>query len=180
MNKSAKSLKLTNTLKWYPILSDDLTNKKFTFKTYMKANIQDNKKISQLVEHLQQIYPLNDCKFKRVKKLLNDGNKFEILLTVKELYKGIPEQFETTLSDISEIDLPIDKIVTKEQCDLVQQYWPISFHLNKYIESLLDGSFMSNDLTHKCDSYARLVLNLAKYYKCTSAAIIVDPIKGRF
>ena len=119
---------------------------------------------------------MNDCKFKRVKKVLNDGNKFEILLTVKELYKGIPEQFETTLSDISEID----KIVTKEQCNLVQQYWPISFHLNKYIESLLDGSFMSNDLTRKCDLYARLVLNLAKYYKCTSAAIIFDPIKGRF
>jgi hypothetical protein len=84
----AKRLKINDSLKWYPILSNEYFNKNFTFKTYMKASIEDNKKISFLVEKLQQLYPLNDSKFKRVKKLDQESNekinKFEILLTFED------------------------------------------------------------------------------------------------
>ena len=104
----------------------------------MKASIVDNKKISNLVEQLHQLYPLSDTKFKRVRKLLTETNKFEILLTQKDAYKGVPDHFSSSLSDIGEIELPTDKILTKEQFNIVSKYWPISFHLNKYIESLLE------------------------------------------
>jgi hypothetical protein len=181
----AKRLKINDSLKWYPILSNEYFNKNFTFKTYMKASIEDNKKISFLVEKLQQLYPLNDSKFKRVKKLDQESNekinKFEILLTLKETYTGVPESFQSCLSNITEIELPDDKILTKEQSKIASKYWPISFHLNKYIESLLDNSFMNQDkdLLYKCNVYTKLALNLAKFYNSSSAAIIVDPKSGK-
>jgi hypothetical protein len=176
-----KRFKISNPIKWLPILSDEYTKKTFTFKTYMKATIIDNKKISFLVEQLHQLYPLTDSKFKRVRKLLTETNKFEILLTHKELYDGVPDHFSSALSNINEIELPVDKVLTKEQFNIVSKYWPISFHLNKYIESLLDNSFMISDTdnVHKCDKYARLTLNLAKLNKSLSAAIIVDPRNGK-
>jgi len=127
----AKRLKINDSLKWYPILSSEYFNKNFTFKTYMKASVEDNKKISFLVEKLQQLYPLNDSKFKRVKKLDQESNE--------------------------------------------------KIHLNKYIESLLDNSFMNQDkdLLYKCNVYTKLALNLAKFYNSPSAAIIVDPKSGK-
>ena len=175
-----KRLKISNPIKWLPILSDEYTNKTFIFKTYMKASVVDNKKISFLVEQLHQLYPLTDSKFKRVRKLLTETNKFEILLTQKESFNGVPDHFSSSISNISEIELPIDKILTREQFNIVSKYWPISFHLNKYIESLLDNSFTINDkeIALKCDRYARLSLNLAKLNKSKSAAIIVDPRNG--
>lgn len=175
-----KRLKVSNSIKWLPILGDEYSNKTFTFKTYMKASIVDNKKISNLVEQLHQLYPLSDTKFKRVRKLLTETNKFEILLTQKDAYKGVPDHFSSSLSDIGEIELPTDKILTKEQFNIVSKYWPISFHLNKYIESLLDNSLMSSEknVHHKCDMYVKLALNLAKLNKSSSAAIIVDPRNG--
>lgn len=179
---NVKRLKVSDSIKWIPILADEYLNKTFRFKTYIKASIEDNKKISSLVEDLQRIYPLNDCKFKRVKKLVIPNekvNKFEILLTQKELFTGVPDVYASCLSNISEIELPVDRIVTKEQFNLVSKYWPISFHMSKYIESLLDGSFMNHhDFMFKSDLYIRVCLNLAKFFKSKSAALIVDPKTG--
>jgi tRNA-specific adenosine deaminase 3 len=188
MSSSCKRIKLKENIKWNPILAKDYLNTDFKFKKFLIADVNDTKKLSFAVAKLQELYPLTDItKFKRVKKLLpepeankttNTKDKFQVLLCPKENYKGLPNEFDTVLANVNELDLPADKILTKKQFDIVsKKYWPISFHLDKYIESLLDRSYFNkapNELV-KYDFYARITLELAEHFKSRSAALVVDP-----
>jgi tRNA-specific adenosine deaminase 3 len=187
MSSACKRIKLKENIKWSPILAKEYLNTDFKFKQFLIADVNDVKKLSFAVSKLQEIYPLTDItKFKRVKKLIpttqeleaNNKAKFQILLCPKENYKGLPNEFDDVLVNVNELDLPVDKILTKKQFEIVsKKFWPISFHLDKYIESLLDRSYfnkVSNELA-KYDFYARITLELAEYFKSRSAALVVDP-----
>lgn len=181
MSSSAcKRLKLSDCIKWNAILPDEFLNTVFTLNTFMIADVKDNKKLSLLINLLQQVYPLtNQNKFKRVRKLESlDKSVMQVLLCPKETFKGLSNGLGDNLENLSEIDLPIDKILTRKQYDLVvKNHWPVNFHLDKYIESLLDKSFMQKNesLMLKHDFYSRLTLELAQFSKSTSAVLIVDP-----
>lgn len=188
MSSIAKKPKIDAKLKWTAILADEYFVDKFTCKSFMKAEIHDNKLLSSLINKLQEIYPLSSYKFKRVKKVERKTgetqDKYEILLSEKVEYNGLPENLRQTLFNVSDVNLPIDKILTKKQFDIVSKtFWPCSFHLNKYIESLIDQSFfqskLNTQLVESCDFYARLALKLAVFKKAKTAAIIVDPRTDR-
>ena len=173
-----KRLKISDTLKWKPILSNDYSILKFNLKKFIIADVSDSKNLSYLVTKLQNVYPLlNDVnKYKRVRKL--DNNKFEVLVCEKDDYKGFSDDMYSHLLNVRELDLPIDKILTKKQFDLVSKsYWPMAFHMNKHIESLLDQSYFTKNesMCLKIDYYARLVVELALYFRSKSAALIVNP-----
>lgn len=176
MSSSCKKIKLQQTIKWKPIIGDEYLTTKFNFKKFLIADIKDSKKISLLVNKLTDLYPISnyDPKFKRIKK---SESKLQIILSEKDKFKSLPNEIQDILDNINEIELPIDKILTRKQFELVSnKYWPINFHLNKYIESLIDLSFMKNEseiIMH--DFYSRLVLQLGESKKSHSAALIVDP-----
>ncbi len=178
MGTPAKRLKPNNKLRWTAILADEFFIENFTLKTFMKAEVCDNKLLSSLITKLQDIYPMNNnYRYKRVKKL---SDKFEVLLTEKENFTDLPKEFDGKLKNVSKIELPTDKVLTKKQFDLVSKsFWPCSFHFNKYLESLIDKTFFesasNSRLIDACDTYARLVLKLAVFNKSKSAAIVVDP-----
>ncbi len=174
-------------MKWTPILSPEYTNTTFTLKPFMIADVKDNKLLSTLIAQLQKEYPFNDqFRYKRVRKVELPTNasdeakkapNFQVLLTSKEEFQGLPPEIEQSLVDLREYELPIDRILTRRQYDLTtKNYWPLQFHLDKHIESLLDGSFMTknNDLMVKYDFYATLALDLAKFFDSKSAAVLVD------
>jgi tRNA-specific adenosine deaminase 3 len=174
----AKRLKLSEKIKWKPILSNDYSILKFNLKKFIVADVLDNKNLSYLVNKLQNIYPLlNDVnKYKRVRKLEN--NQFQVLVCEKDDYKGFSDDLYSHFLNIRELDLPIDKILTKKQFDLVSKsYWPMAFHMNKHIESLLDQSYFTKNesMCLKSDYYSRLVVELALFFKSKSTALIVSP-----
>ncbi|RMZ94248.1 putative inactive tRNA-specific adenosine deaminase 3, partial [Brachionus plicatilis] len=139
------------------------------------SNSHNNKKVSYLVNKLTDLYPVSGYapKFKRIRK---SNSKLQIILSEKDKFGDLPDDIKNILDNFIEIELPVDKILTKKQFEIVSsKYWPINFHLNKYVESLLDLSFMKNEceiLNH--DFYSRLVLDLSETKKSHSAALIVD------
>jgi tRNA-specific adenosine deaminase 3 len=159
-------------------LSKEYTNTDFTLKPFIIANVKDNRRLSHIIQSLQNVYPLSDqIRYKRVRKLEDSNPRFEILIAIKNEFKGLSDELCKDLENVRELELPIDKILTKKQYDLTtKQYWPISFHMDKYIESLLDKSFMNknDDLMIKFDYFMRLALDLAKFFKTISAAVLVD------
>ncbi len=186
MSSTCKRIKLSETIKWNPIIAQEYLNMSFTFKTFLIANISDPKKLSSAVAKLHEIYPLKDyySKFKRVKnvnfsKSTGETKKiFQVLLCPKEEFVGLPKELENALTNLSEHNLPIDKILTKNQYELVNKTnWPMSFHLDKHIESLLDknNKFFSDEQKLKYDFYMRTTLELAESLRVPSAALVVDP-----
>ena len=179
MCSSAKRLKLDNNkLKWNAVLADEFVTTKFSYVTFLKAQVIDNKMISFLVESLNQLHSLSHLKFKRIKKLLaapSSPPTFELLISAKNDFKPLPANLNDMLTNLSEIELPVNNILTKEQFEIVsKQYWPVSFHLNKYIESLLDQSYFNKQVLDKLDFYSKLALHMAVFKQSRSAAIIVD------
>ena len=181
--QASKRLKSKDFLKWDPVLADEyLKRSDFKMSTYVVAEITDCKKLSFLIDALQIKYPLEDKKFKRVRQVPNTGagvKKFEILVAVKADFGDLPEEIASLLGAQRELDLPEDKIYTREQFEIVSKtYWPVSFHADKYIESLLDKSFVNKArelFQVQSDHYMRLAVKLAQYHRAASAAVIVDP-----
>jgi tRNA-specific adenosine deaminase 3 len=184
---ASKRLKLRQPIKWEAIVGDEYHIVNFTLKTYIAAQARDNKKLAWLIDNLQKLYPLgeDENKYKRVRKLINNSaNKnpqtpvYDVLIASKDKFSGLPIQVSDALHELKELELPVDKVLTCKQFESVsRQYWPLSFHANKRIESFLDGSYWSSHstLAFKSDYYSRLALRLAQFYKSNSAAIIVDP-----
>jgi len=177
MSSACKRLKINDVIRWKPILANEYLLNEFTFRKFMIAEIKDAKQVSQVIQKLHQVYPLSEqFRYKRVRKLLD--NKFQILLCLKEAFTGLPSDIEDNLDCVHEIDLPINKVLTRKQYESVSKtYWPLSFHLDKYVESLLDRTYFSKNesIMQTYDFYARLVLELAEHFKSPSAALIVDP-----
>lgn len=176
---SIKRLKTRELIKWTPVLSPQYTNLVFTLEPFMVANVKEKKSLSEIVSQLQSLYPLDDrIKFKRVRKLDNEkAPSFQVLLCPKQYYKGLPDGLSQKLDDVREVELPADPILTRAQYDLTtKNYWPLQFHLDKHVESLLDRSFMTKnpDLMLNYDMFTRIALDLAKFFNTHSAALVVD------
>lgn len=176
----AKRLKTSKLISWQPILNDDYLRTEFHLEPYMVADIRDKKQTTTLIKDIQEIYPL-ESQFKRVRAIGKD--LLQILITEKKHFKGLGNDLESKLTNLSEIKLPTDRILTRKQFDLVTaSYWPIQFHPDKRIESMLDRtSFEKTEekLIIRSDYYSRLVAELAQFYGSTSAALIVDPQRDK-
>lgn len=176
-----KRLKTVKIIGWKPILCDDYLRTEFNLDTFIIGDVKDKKQISKLIQYLQETYPLPDnLKFKRIK---NDKSldSYQILISHKQNYKGLAHEFNSVESSSREMQLPIDRVFTRKQYEIVSKYWPLQFHIDKRIESLLDMSFERNEenLMIRSDFYTRLVVDLAIHYKLPSAALIVDAKKDR-
>lgn len=177
-----KRPKLSKIIRWQPILSDEYSCDEFQLEPFIIADIKDAKEISKAIRALQETYPLSSSlKYKRIR-----GNKApelnSVLISEKRSYKGISDELTSTLSSIREVELPTNKIHTRKQFDIVsKKYWPLQFHIDKRLESLLDSSFEKEEenLMLRSDFYSRLATDLAIFHHSSSAAIIVDPKKDR-
>lgn len=73
---------------------------------------------------------------------------------------------------------------TKLQAGEASKIWPVNFHPDQTIESLLDGSVFDEDCLHAIERIMSLVIEAARLEaigdeRCTGAAAVVDPEDGR-
>ncbi|XP_011700873.1 PREDICTED: probable inactive tRNA-specific adenosine deaminase-like protein 3 [Wasmannia auropunctata] len=73
---------------------------------------------------------------------------------------------------------------TKLQAGEGSKIWPVNFHPDQTIESLIDGSIFDEDCLHAIERIMSLVIETARLKavgddRCTGAAAIVDPEDGR-
>ncbi|KAL6423370.1 hypothetical protein ACFW04_010168 [Cataglyphis niger] len=73
---------------------------------------------------------------------------------------------------------------TKFQASAASKIWPVNFHPDQTIESLIDGSIFDDDCLHAIERIMSLVIEAAKLeavgdVHCTGAAAVVDPEDGR-
>lgn len=177
----SKRLKVGQIFCWQPILGDDYLRAEFRLEPFIVADIKDKKLTSFIVSNLQEIYPLsNILKYKRVR--VNKSNSLQVLITEKKKFNGLSDKLNSNLDNFQELELPVDRVLTRRQYDLIAaKYWPMQFHSDKRIESLIDKSFekIEENLILRSDFYSRLLLDLAQHYKSCAAALIVDPKNDR-
>ncbi|XP_071581261.1 probable inactive tRNA-specific adenosine deaminase-like protein 3 [Temnothorax nylanderi] len=73
---------------------------------------------------------------------------------------------------------------TKLQASEASKIWPVNFHPDQTIESLIDGSIFDENCLHAIERIMSLVIEAARLEtvgdeRCTGAAAIVDPEDGR-
>jgi tRNA-specific adenosine deaminase 3 len=165
-------------IKWLPILSDELSTTNLKLHPYYMTNIKNRSQTQFIIKRLNEIYPFVDRPFKRI-KATKEENKLEVLVARDdEKFNGIPSDIQVYLTDLSKIELPESKIITRKQYEIAANYWPVTFRENQYLESLLNDKW--NDLTTNReleyhDYHSRLVLKLSNHNSNKSAALIVDP-----
>lgn len=175
----SKRFKL-DTIKWYPILSNDLLTTKLVFKTYYIGDIVDIKQANFINQRLSELYPLKNIQYKRIKKtLINGKDVSQVIITDSSVDEtlNIPSDLEKYIKNMSQASLPTLDVKTRKQYNLVSTYWPLKFHENKEIELLVNNKFNSsneNKELHMHDKYARLIYRLFKKIN-KSIALIADP-----
>jgi tRNA-specific adenosine deaminase 3 len=73
---------------------------------------------------------------------------------------------------------------TKLQASEAAKIWPVNFHPDQTIESLIDGSIFDENSLNAIERIMLLVIEAAKLEaigdeRCTGAAAVVDPVDGR-
>ncbi|XP_011873322.1 PREDICTED: probable inactive tRNA-specific adenosine deaminase-like protein 3 isoform X2 [Vollenhovia emeryi] len=89
----------------------------------------------------------------------------------------LEEKFEVT-------KVPAKAPKTKLQASEASKVWPVNFHPDQTIESLIDGSIFDEDCLNAIERIMSLVMEAARLEtvgdeRCTGAAAIVDPEDGR-
>lgn len=89
----------------------------------------------------------------------------------------LEEEFQVT-------KVPAKAPRTKLQASEASKIWPVNFHPDQTIESLIDGSIFDEDCLHAIEGIMSLVIEAARLETvgddcCTGAAAIVDPEDGR-
>ncbi|KYN04172.1 PREDICTED: probable inactive tRNA-specific adenosine deaminase-like protein 3 [Cyphomyrmex costatus] len=73
---------------------------------------------------------------------------------------------------------------TKMQANEASKIWPVNFHPDQTVESLIDGSIFDDDCLCAIERIMSLVIEAARLEavgdkRCTGAVAIVDPVDGR-
>lgn len=184
-----KRLKSSKLISWQPILSDDyLRTEPFRLEPFVVADIKDTKQTSALIKELHEAYPFDNQpnQYKRVRGVSGvkgSSSLLQIIISEKKHFKGLTNELESKVANVTELKLPVDRILTRKQYELVvANYWPIQFHPDKRVETLLDRKTfekVEEKLLIRSDFYSRLVADLAQFYKSPAAALIVDPKKDK-
>jgi len=126
-------------IKWYPILASEFYLTEFPKKTFYIATVNDKSKIPILLSHFNQVSPIHEYSFKRVrnKKIENEDQIADILISESDKLKEIPNDLDKYLTDLRQIELPCYNPKTRSQFSLISKEWPISFHFDKEIEILI-------------------------------------------
>lgn len=167
-------------IKWLPILSDEILTTNLKYHFYYVTNIKNRHQTQIIVKRLNEIYPLIDSPFKRIKATKVE-NKLEVLVARDdEKFNGIPSDIQDHVNDIYKIELPENKIITRKQYEKAAECWPLIFRENHYLESLLNDKFNDSSINRELEShdfYSRLVFRLSNQNSNKSATLIVDPVK---
>ncbi|KAL6261515.1 hypothetical protein P5V15_006603 [Pogonomyrmex californicus] len=197
--KNVKASKMeTATRSWTarPILSRDFMEVPPLQEVYIGI-LKQRKDTSKAIKNITAILP----GFAHLKRCFNGklllaplrsdkslGEKGEnIFLDEEQLKTQLKERgFELSLLEekFQVTKVPAKSPKTKSQASEASKIWPVNFHPDQMIESLIDGSIFDEDCLHAIERIMLVVIEAAKSEaignkRCTGAAVIVDPEDGR-
>lgn len=197
--KSVKARKTeTATRNWTmrPILGSDFTEVPPLQEVYVGV-LKQRKDTSTAIKSISAVSPgfahLKRCS--NGKLLLaplrsdesSDEKGHDISLSENQLKAQLKERgFDLSLLEetFQVTKVPVKAPRTKLQASEASKIWPVSFHPDQTIESLIDGSIFDEDCLNAIERIMSLVTEAARLEavgdeRCTGAAAIVDPEDGR-
>ncbi|CAI5444824.1 unnamed protein product [Caenorhabditis angaria] len=121
-----------------PILSPTFTNLSIETTKFVALKLEDKRSIGKIIKNLKEL-PENLRHLKRV------GKNGQILIaeTIEEAEFAVDEEFRNSLEKVV---VPSTKPITRAQFEIAKHIWPTSFHPDKYLDSLIDGTFKTPEL----------------------------------
>lgn len=197
--KSVKACKMeTATRSWTarPILSSDFTEVSPLQEVYVGV-LKQRKDTSTAIKSISAILPgfahLKRCSNGKLllAPLRSNESSCEkghgISLSENQLKTQLRERgFDLSLLEekFQVTKVPAKAPRTKLQASEAAKIWPVNFHPDQTIESLIDGSIFDDDCLCAIERIMSLVIDAARLEtvgdeRCTGAAAIVDPEDGR-
>lgn len=199
--KSVKASKTetTTTRSWTakPILGSDFTEVLPLQEVYVGV-LKRRKDTSAAIQNISAVLPgfahLKRCSNgKLLLAPLSSGetsradDEEDITLGENELKNQLKERgFDLSLFEdkFQVTKVPAKAPRTKFQAGEASKIWPVNFHPDQTIESLIDGSIFDDDCLHAIERVMSLVIEAARLEavgdeRCTGAAAVVDPEDGR-
>lgn len=198
MSKSAKVNRMDTIRSWTakPILGSEFTEPLMLQEVYVGL-VKQRKNTSVTIQSISAILPgfhhLRRCSNGRllIAPLRPDEssstNEHENILSEDELKNQLKEKgFDISLLEdkFHLTKVPAKAPRTKSQASEASKVWPVNFHPDVTIESIIDGSVFSEENLHVIEGIMYLVIEAARLEAvgdegCTGAAAVVDPEDGR-
>lgn len=197
--KSVKARKMESTTRSWtarPILGSDFTEAPPLQEVYVGV-LKQRKDTSTAIKSISAVLPgfahLKRCSNGKLllAPLRSDESSREkdhgISLNENQLKTQLKERgFDLSLLEekFQVMAVPVKTPRTKLQASEASKIWPVNFHPDQTIESLIDGSIFDEDCLHAIERIMSLVIEAARLEavgdeRCTGAAAIVDPEDGR-
>ncbi|XP_051157385.1 probable inactive tRNA-specific adenosine deaminase-like protein 3 [Leptopilina boulardi] len=203
VEKMSKKMKLESTIRTWiakPVLAPELTEEPSYIEFYVGI-LKDRKTISKAIQSISAVLPgfhhLKRCSYQKIlicpcKETLSKTN--EEISYVKENFNLSQEKLKsflinkgfdlTLLEDKFEIiSVPLKAPKTKIQAAIASKIWPINFHPDIRLESILSGKEFDDNQLNSMEKCMRLIIEAAKRESigneyCTGSAMIIDPESG--
>ncbi|XP_066595126.1 probable inactive tRNA-specific adenosine deaminase-like protein 3 [Prorops nasuta] len=194
--KNAKERRLQNTEKsWIakPILGPEYTEDAPLQEVYAGV-IKDRKQISKAIRSITEGLP---C-FSHLKRCSGDRL---LLVPLRSPASAQPERemseeeakglltsknFDLSLlkDDLLVLKVPSRAPRTKAQASRASKIWPVNFHPDPNVETIIDGSIFTDVQLNTMENYMSVAIEAATlesdgYRDCNGSAVIVDPEDGR-
>jgi len=197
--KSVKARKMETAIRSWtakPILSSDFTEAPPLQEVYVGI-LKQRKNISTAIKSISTILPgfahLKRCSNGKLllaplhSDELSREKGHDISLGENQLKTQLKERgFDLSLLEekFQMTKVPAKAPRTKIQASEASKIWPVNFHPDQTVESLIDGSIFNDDCLYAIERIMSLVIETARLEavgneRCTGAAAIIDPKDGR-
>ncbi|KYM79186.1 tRNA-specific adenosine deaminase-like protein 3 [Atta colombica] len=197
--KSVKAHKMETAIRSWtakPILSSDFTEALPLQEVYVGI-LKQRKNISTAIRSISTILPgfahLKRCSNGKLllaplhSDELSREKGHDISLGENQLKTQLKERgFDLSLLEekFQMTKVPAKAPRTKIQASEASKIWPVNFHPDQTVESLIDGSIFNDDCLYAIERIMSLVIETARLEavgneRCTGAAAIIDPKDGR-
>uniref|UniRef100_A0A915L9E8 CMP/dCMP-type deaminase domain-containing protein n=1 Tax=Romanomermis culicivorax TaxID=13658 RepID=A0A915L9E8_ROMCU len=177
-------------LKWCAIVEDRFLETNIDLITFYALDNVSSSKLHRLASILEGIYKWeNSNHLKRVR--ISKSKVFQILICPRHVLESeeiilTNDDLKTCLSDVYNlnenlitVDTPSKPCLTRQQFDKAKQFWPIVFHEDKTLKSVMDCSCLRVDETKIARNISHLVKlsDIVLTNRCCdfNACLIVNP-----
>ncbi|BFZ06822.1 hypothetical protein BsWGS_09861 [Bradybaena similaris] len=149
------------------------------------ANIEDKKQAARIIKELSIQAPLGDLQhLKRVRSQTGKDVPLQVVL-----YEAKPGSCNSQLDHGSHVDglgskylmkVPAKPPLTRHQYNEAVKYWPVNFHENKELVSLLSGNYFSPAEVQEIENYMKQAVRLAEIARDKKqlpvGALVINPV----
>ncbi|KAL3873366.1 hypothetical protein ACJMK2_036496 [Sinanodonta woodiana] len=167
-----------------PVLDDVYLRPVETVNVFV-CTLKNKKDTAVVLRKFSEDFPLENLShLKRIKSSKTKDAPLQIIVCSLEVadgeaFKNLDIGEESVLSKPYCVSVPRYPPLTRQQYLEAIQYWPVSFHEDKHIASLLSGNYFTKEETCRFKRHMMMAVEYAKHAKALSkepiGAVIVDP-----